>query len=310
MGRSGHEFIFIYGKIVRNFIYCLLFLSLELHAQSGNLSYLVYEKGQGDFRIFNSLYFEKNKQLNSSDEYVFFNVQPEFLLGVGRDLNVGVRFRLRNVIRSSHVNLSDVLRFSQMAKNGLSYRRYGLSGTELFLRHKTSAHTPSLSVQHTIGIPLGKSLEGTDVLGYLDWAGWSYHGQCFYNVLLDKIQLFAEMGLRFDNLTSGLFKKESSYFVYAGIPISFLPGYLIHPQHFTYLLFQTNPRWSVSRSFSSADPKILFDPFTQIGFGYKFFFIHQMEIETIGTLFFSDHADKSAYTISLGLRYYMGRYLY
>lgn len=292
------------------FLYLFLLTSLWAQAQSGNLSYLVYGKGQGDFRLFNSMYFEKNSEFSAPEEYVFFNVQPEFLYGIGAGLNLGARLRLRNVIRSNNITGADLLSFKQKGKNGLNYQRYGISGVDIFLRHDLGQHLSSWSVQHTIGLPIGKDLEGTEILGYLDWSGGSYHGQLFYNVLWDKFQLFTELGIRLDNLTTGMFKKESDYFVYAGLPMSVLPGFLILPQHFTYLLFQANPRWSFSRPFSMTNPKILLDPFAQIGLGYKLFFARHMEFETIGTLFFSDYQHKNAFTWSLGWRYYLGRDLY
>ena len=93
--------------------------------------------------------------------------------------------------------------------------------------------------------------------------------------------------------------------------MSFLPGIKINEKHFVYLLSQaTIRRWSISKNYynNQVYRNIYEDAYYQIGIGYKWFILPQLEIEPIATLFF-DNPGKStkAYTLNLGLRYYLNK---
>lgn len=251
------------------------------------------------------MYIENAFVLKDKLKTIYNTTSATFIYGINSRFNLGIRPRLRKVYRSTHPNVSEFFQASSYFDSDISFSRLALSGMEFIVRHPIKLNNINFTLQHQLGLPLGQNLEGSSSEAYIDWDGWSMHSQIFYSYYKDPFQIFIEAGIRADNLTSGTLLGLSTYFTYASIPISALPGFSIDSRNHIYLLTQYTPRWALQNQADS-----YYDPYANLGLGYKLFFLKNYEIEFIATRFFSNAMVNSSYTFNLGLRKIWGKNLY
>ncbi|NOT38498.1 MAG: hypothetical protein HOP11_14085 [Saprospiraceae bacterium] len=283
----------------------LFFLYSSLILSQAFTYTLCYEKSQMELQLFNNLYSE-NRVITKDKLHTFYNtLSSTFIYGINSKLNIGVRPRLRKVFRSTHPTVGDFLKIKEHYLSDISFSRLAITGSELIIRHPITIKNIQFTFQHQIGFPIGNNLSGNSQKAYIDWDGWSLHSQVFYSYYRNKFQLFAESGIRADNITSGTILGLSSYFSYASIPTTVLPGYSINQRNHIYFLCQYTPRWSFQDQVESN-----YDPYANLGLGFKHFFLNNYEIEFIGSRFYTYIQGVNSYTISIGLRKIWGRDLY
>lgn len=285
----------------------LLSSSLVLKSQNANPSFMVYEQGQADVRFFANTYLEK--PLKGSD-YLFNTLFADVMAGTSGRVNVGLRIRYRTVLRDDDLGPGDAWTFQNRELDSVgNYKRHGLSGAELLIRHKIFGKLRGLSMQHSLGFPAGNQLQQHLNRGFLDWDGLTWHSQLFLNYLRGRFQIFSDLGVRAENLQARMFDKNRSSYFSIGYPCSVLPGFLMGRQHYLYALMQILPGHSFQRYASNGPLTTNFNFQHQWGIGYKFFFLKKWELELIGSLFNPD-GDRPAYTMNLGVRRFWGRLLY
>ncbi|MEO6190573.1 MAG: hypothetical protein ABIO44_09710 [Saprospiraceae bacterium] len=295
------------NRIVSFLIILSIFYSSKSRSQAFTNS-LCHDKNHSDLKILENIYIEKQNSTFGLSYSSYHTFIPEFIYGISSNLNIGIQLRLRTVYRSDTYEPSKIFQFKNSFTSSNYYQRYGLSGMEFIIRYPVKWFNYNFTMQHQIGIPLGKDLEGSAKKGYIDWNHFIIHNQIMTTFNLNKFQIYSEVGLRVENLSLDIldpFSSKNNYFCYLGFPISILPVYSLHPQHHIYCLFQINPRIAFS-----SDSKNYYDPYYQLGFGYKFFFSKSYEIELITTRFITNDKNKTAYTFNLGIRKYWGRSIY
>ncbi|MCC6814983.1 MAG: hypothetical protein IT267_01060 [Saprospiraceae bacterium] len=275
-----------------------LFYTYNTIIYSQAFSYsMVYTKGQSEFQIFNNLYTER-KTLSKDYLYTYYNTLFfTYIFGLNSNFNVGLRPRIRRVVRKTLPSLSEIISFNSLYNSSIDYTRSAFTGIELIVRHPIHLGNTQFTIQHQIGIPIGPDNQGSDKKAFIDWTGTILHTQLFYSYYLNNLQIFIESGIRLENVTKGTLTGGSLYFTYLGFPITFLPGFAINSKNHIYLQFQLTPRWALQNQ--SRD---YYDPYGQFGLGYKFFFQKKYEIELLFSRFYSTADLNYAYTINIGFR--------
>lgn len=286
----------------------LLLLMIKLNAQDAFIAYGMYPKKSGDVRSFVNYYRSDYnfKQVNSKSSTEFLSYYPSVIYGLNNQLNVGLRLKYRQVRFIDHLKYED-----PPAPENNTYHRNRFTACELLLRHAIGAKFKHISLNHSLSLPLGRDLSGQNGKDYIDWNGIGWTSEIYYSNLYKRLQIFSSLGIQLENIERGVFHKNQSSYLVIGIPMSFLPGIKINEKHFVYLLSQaTIRRWSISKNYynNQVYRNIYEDAYYQIGIGYKWFILPPLEIEPIATLFF-DNPGKStkAYTLNLGLRYYLNK---
>jgi hypothetical protein len=285
------------------FIY-LIFLTRMSIAQDynqANYSTTLYAKGKGDIRIFTNLYQEKICNPTDSRYYHFLSIIPEGIFAFHHKYNLGIRAKLRSVTLASKFNFFSTFAFKENSQP--FYSNYDVSSISPFIRHGFDLFGKTATAQHSISIPI--LTRKSD--GFIDWDGVSLQSQLFLNFTKKSINYFVDFGYLIENIDGTLFSDED-LFIPISFPISFLPGYFLQRQHYVYLLSQFTPKWDFTRNLIIPQGTTIsfdFNPYGQIGLGYKFFTNHGLEIEMISTYFSNFQKNHTAFTWNLGLRKYI-----
>lgn len=291
-----------------NILWILVLFIAKINAQDAFLAYGMYPKKSGDVRSFVNYYRSDYnfKQVNSKSSTQFLSYYPSIIYGLNNQLNVGFRLKYRQVC------FIDLLKYEDPpAPENNTYHRNRFTAYELLLRHAIGAKFKHISLNHSLSLPLGRDLSGQNGKDYIDWNGIGWTSEIYYSNYYKRLQIFSSLGIQFENIERGVFRKNQSSYLVIGIPVSFLPGIKINEKHFVYLLSQaTIVRWSISKYYynNQVHRSTFADAYYQIGIGYKWFILPQFEIEPIATLFI-DNPDNftKAYTLNLGLRYYLNK---
>ncbi len=287
--------------------FCFFICLYSLTGQNANPSFMVYDRGQSDVRFFTNTYLEKPE---SGPDYLFHTLFADVMAGTSGRVNVGLRMRYRTVLRGEGLGPADAWTFQNKDLDSVgNYKRHGLAGAEILIRHNLLGSLNCLSMQHSLGVPAGNQLQQHLNKGFLDWDGLTWHSQLFLNYIAGKFQLFSDLGIRFENIHRRILDKNKPAYFTISYPCSVLPGILPNPRHYFYALIQLIPGHSFQRNGSDRSLSPDFNFQHQWGMGYKFFFGKRWELEAIGSLFNPD-ADNRAYTLNLGIRHYWGRVLY
>jgi hypothetical protein len=274
-------------------------LLIPIVAQSQNkglVSYLLYEKGKGEVRVFDNHYQEITPDVI---QHLFNTIYGEVLYGISHHYNIGLKLKFRKVKKDIGLDWNDVFISAPKKNHPESYNRTGITAVQLVLRHAGFRTQSRWAWQHQVSIPLGNNLEGKE---YIDWNGCSVHSQLFFSDQLGSVFLFSEIGMYGENISSENFQSGGNYFSYLGIPCSVLPGMYLSKRHFLYALIQLTPRWSF-QSLANANISKHFTPYGNFGMGWKYSPFQFLEAECIVSRFHQWEPSIPAVTCNVGLRY-------
>ena len=149
----------------------------------------------------------------------------------------------------------------------------------------------NFSVQSTLSFPVGKNLAGTSNSPYIDWNGISFLTQLFNDKTLgSNFSLFTELDFFIEDIgpSSGNHANRFS------TPVTAIISYFPNQKTTLYALGGFSPFWQST-----------FDYFMQGGFGGKYQFTPNFEIELLYTGFtnkFLNETGGKAATYNIGIR--------
>lgn len=272
----------------------------------------LYQKGEYEIHFYNNYYSQKDK-LSGSETFNsrtnFFSTFGQFLYGISPRLNIGLELKFRSVNQNDRM-LSSTFNALQFKNEGfleddigrIGYSRIGLTAIAPRIKYQPFRDLVNISFQHTIYIPVGSNLEGSDETGWIDWSKPSFYTQMFYDETLgEHFGFFAELGLLFENI-GGAFLRQSAGYYQIATPINFIINYFVDDISTLYLLINASPRWGfqVNQDLASNNNSI---PYSQYGVGYKLFLSSKIQLEFLYSRFYSNIPGRSANTFNLGFRY-------
>ncbi len=298
---------------LRSILFFLL-LAGHLLAQRDDLPYLpskLYDTGGYEIHLFNNYFTWSDGAPKTNYKYDFFTSNLQFLYGISTKLNVGLDVKLRSVSQTSGTDIPafEALQWKNTGKydDGLTkgYRRSGVTALGLRWKIAPFENVPNFSIQQTVYIPLGKELEGSATNGFIDWGGYSFFTQLYYDhSVTSKVSLFVESDLIIENIGKAMFGQEDGYYQMS-TPVSVILSYFPNPLHTFYGLINVAPQWGTT---VKADPLMrtpAYTPFNQYGVGYKYAITRRILAEVIWTRFFNPSAQARIYTYNFGIRYFV-----
>ncbi len=251
------------------------------------------KKGSIETKIFNNLYTQKiGFEGNLTDRSTFFTTSVSFLYGLNDRFNVGFNTRYRRV-RNDKLpsNVFNVFGSNLDADSGESNRQ-GFTAFGPQIRYAPVPKWENFSIQSSFVFPIGNELAGGASGPYIDWNGATWWTQVFNDFPIGtKFSLFTEL----DFLLEDIGGKDSNINRFS-TPVIAIFSYNPTPKLILYTLGGFSPFWQSE-----------FDYFVQGGFGAKYQFTPNLELE----LLFTDFTNKflqsenggQAATYNLGLRF-------
>ncbi len=305
--------------ITRSILLLFIFMSSTLFAQQEGGRYLpskLYDRGGYEVHLFNN-YFTQGQALGRlKSRYDFFTSDLQFLYGLSTKLNIGLDIKLRSVAQTlaakdptfRALKWSNKGRFNTSGATG--YARSGWTAIGLRWKLAPIASIPNFSIQQTVYIPTKSDLEGSSTNGFLDWSGYSFHTQLYYDHnVSSKVSLFVESDLIIENIGKAMFGKAVGYYQYS-TPVSIILSYFPNSTHTIYGLINAAPQWGTSvqeveeRGIVSTTG---YSPYNQYGLGYKYALSHRILAEVIWTRFFNSTVNTKIYTYNFGIRYFVNK---
>lgn len=272
----------------------------------------LYQNGEYEVHFYNNYYAQKDK-LNGANEFNsrtnFFTVFGQFLYGISPRLNLGIELKLRSVNQNNRM-LSSTFNAFQFKNEGfledemgtIGYSRVGLTAIAPRIKYQPFKDLINISFQHTLYIPLGSALEGSEETGWIDWSKPSFYTQMFYDETLGgKFGFFAELGFILENIGGALLRQNEGFYQVA-TPMNFIVNYFVDNVSTLYFLINASPRWGiqVNQNLNASSSSI---PYSQYGAGYKLFISSKIQLEILYSRFYSNIPGQSANTFNLGIRY-------
>jgi len=271
----------------------------------------LYKKGLYEIHLFNNLYYEQSK--NQTNSQSFHSTLGRFLYGVNNRLNIGFDFRYRwtgqcnNGVQGAFHNF---LTESTSTDPNDCLSRVELSGFGPKIKYTPNRKRANLSIQHSLIFPLGSNYDGKDGEIFIDYDGLLLFNQLFYDQPInEQFTLFFEIGLNVEGLPLDFFTKESTFFQIS-TPLTFIPSWFPDRRQTVYALFNMAPAFFYSvEAPNQGNPNqdnrfnASFNPWAQIGLGYKYRFLEKLEAELLYTSFHNS-TEKRAHTFNLGLRFW------
>jgi len=285
---------------------------LEESAQRYYYSRL-YGKGQYEAHLFNNYFTASDVPQFDGDfnkRSNFFTMWGQFLYGYSDKLNIGFDIRLRSVNQNFRENTSswDAFKFKNEGLEAdstgrLFYSRTALTGIGPKVKYQPLKNIPNITFQHTLLLPLGKNLEGSESEGYIDWNNPILINQAFYDQDLGSdLSLFLEFGITVESLSGSVFR-QSEGFYQLSTPFNIIMSYFMDDRSTLYGLVNATPRWANT---VNEDLEVIrrSDSFNQFGLGYKYFFTDNIQMEVLYTVFNGTVTNRKASTFNIGFRYY------
>jgi len=283
-------------------------------AGDGSFRYIVaalYDRGEYEINIFNNLFYSLSDHdgTDYTSSSTFYSLLGQFLYGINPRLNVGFDIRLRSVESSQGERASrfNALSFPSSGFTENGYTRTGLSAFGPRIKYAPFRNYGNISVQHTLYIPFGKNLQSKDGLGFLDWDGFTFLTQFFYDQQIgSKFGLFAEADLHFENIDGKVFGGEEGTYYQISTPLTLIGSWYANKSVTVYGLMGSAPQWGFSLQSADVEgnrsKEILSNPFSQYGLGFKYLFGTRLQAEVLFTSFHNGTGKKSS-TMNFGLRY-------
>ncbi len=265
----------------------------------------LYNKGKYEVNMFNNYYSQTDKESSKSD---FFTSTWSYLYGINSKLNIGLDVRIRSTVKGnkSAVSSFNALNFRGSQRdtdeNGeiIKSTRAGISAIGLKVKYQISSWSPNLTFQHVLYIPTASA----DFTGFFDWdSPYLLNDVYFDRELNDKSSIFVDVGFYIENMNSALFRSGDGYYQIS-TPLTLIYSYFPTKKSTVYALGNMVPKWGVNVSQGGDEASVAWDPFWQVGVGFKYFLTDKLQAEVLYTKFYSNTEDRTASTYNFGVRYY------
>ena len=276
----------------------------ELRYFASNL----YSKGSYEMGSFSNYYTQRVKINTTDQQQDFFTSTTTFLYGINKRLNIGLDVRYRSTQAGSPDRLSTfggLFVFKEELEtdsdgNTLKSARVGISALGLRIKYQPIKSIKNLSFQHVINMPLIGSSEA----GFLDWESPYIISDAFYDQLIgSKGSVFVSGGLHLENINSAFFRSGDGY-TQISTPFTGIYSYFPDAKTTIYFLGNIAPKWGYNVSDGGAQSQAIWDPYGQIGIGFKYFIWDNFQIELLYTKFFTNTEGFNANTFNFGTRFY------
>ncbi len=243
-------------------------------------------KGTIETKWFNNLYTQQTGNgENLTDRSTFFTSSLSFLYGVSNRFNAGFDLRYRRVRNERLPNSA----FHVFGDGDDGQSRQGVTSIGPKIRWAPIEALPNFSVQSAFWIPVGEDLEGNDQQPYIDWDGATWVTQVFNDFSIgSEFSLFTEIDFWLEDIGD---ENDLNRF---STPATVIFSYFPNPKTTLYALSNFSPFWQED-----------FDYFAQAGFGAKYQFTPNFELELLYTAFTNEFLQQNngrASTLNLGIR--------
>ena len=244
--------------------------------------------GSIELKIFNNLYSQRSGSKDAlTDRASFFTTSASFLYGVKPRLNLGFVTRYRRVDNSTLPSSP----FDVLKKGREGFSRQGITAFGPQIRYAPIPKWGNFSIQSNIAFPIGKDLSGSSTQPYIDWGAVSWTTQFFNDRSIGSyFSFFTDIGIIWEDI--GRFSKgRINQF---STPATAILSYFPNRKTTFYALAGVSPYF-----------RIPFDYFLQGGFGTKYQFTPNIELELLYTGFTNTYLLQTrgdAQTFNVGLR--------
>lgn len=245
-------------------------------------------KGSFEFKIFNNLYSQKTgSDEGFSNRSSFFTTSLSAFYGLTNRFNIGLNTRFRKV-RNNALPSSP---FSVFGSGGEGSSRSGITAIGPQIRYAPNPKWENFSIQSSFVFAVGEDLTGNAELPFIDWNGATWNTQFFNDFSIgNKFSLFTEIDFLIEDIGSAENNRANRFSTPVTLIFSFVPSNKLT----LYTLAGYAPFWQSE-----------FDYFNQFGFGTKYQFTPNLELELLYTDFsnkFLSNNSGQAQTFNLGLR--------
>lgn len=246
-------------------------------------------KGSVELKVFNNLYTQRTgSEENLTDRATFFTTSLTALYGVSNRFNAGISTRYRRV-RNDQLPSSPLDVFGS-GEAGTS--RSGITAFGPQIRYAPFEKLENFSIQSSFVFPIGEDLAGSATEPYIDWNGATWHTQFFNDISIgSRFSIFTEI----DFLLEDIGNKADGHINRFSTPGILIFSYFPNPKTTLYTIGGFSPFWQSE-----------FDYFVQGGFGAKYQFTPNFELELLYTSFtnkFLRDTGGDAATFNFGIRY-------
>jgi len=249
-------------------------------------------KGGVEVKIFNNLYTQRttNNEGALANRSTFFTTSLSFLYGVNNRFNAGFVTRYRRV-RNDNLPSNATAVFGSSTGEGVS-QRTGLTAFGPQIRYAPVEKWENFSIQSSFVFPIGEDLAGSSSQPYIDWTGSTWNTQLFNDFSIgNSFSLFTELDILIEDIGNA----DDGHLNRFSTPATLILSYNPNQKTTLYALGGFSPYWQSE-----------FDYFAQGGFGAKYQFTPNLELELLYTgftnQFLSDTGGKAA-TYNVGFRF-------
>lgn len=247
-------------------------------------------KGGVEVKIFNNLYTQRTVNGEDSkltDRSTFFTSSLSVLYGLSNRFNVGINTRYRRV-RNDGLP-SSALGVFGVGESGSS--RQGITAFGPQIRYAPVEKWTNFSIQSSFVFPIGEDLAGSNTQPYIDWNGATWNTQFFNDFSIgNNFSLFTELDILIEDIgfSDNNINRIST-------PVVLIFSYNPNKKTTLYTIGGYSPYWQSE-----------FDYFIQGGFGAKYQFTPNLELELLYTgfdsKFLNDNGGRAA-TYNVGFRF-------
>ena len=249
-------------------------------------------EGGVEVKIFNNLYTQRTvgNEGDLVDRSTFFTTALSFLYGVNNRFNAGFVTRYRRV-RNDNLPSNATAVFGSSTGEGIS-NRSGFTSIGPQIRYAPVKAWENFSIQSSFVFPIGEDLAGSNTQPYIDWNGSTWTTQLFNDFSIgNSFSLFTELDFILEDIGSS----KNNHINRFSTPVTTILSYSPNTKTVLYALGGFSPYWQSE-----------FDYFLQGGFGAKYQFTPNLELELLYTgftnKFLSDTGGKAA-TYNVGFRF-------
>jgi len=250
------------------------------------------KKGTTETKIFNNLYTQRTgSEDNLTNRSSFFTTSVSFLYGLQDRFNVGFVTRFRRV-RNDNLPSNVLGVFSSNLESGESNRQ-GFTALGPQIRYAPVPKWKNFSIQSSFVFSIGDELEGEGGPDrpFIDWNGATWNTQVFNDFPIgNSFSLFTEIDFLIEDI--GNADDNLNRF---STPVTTIFSYNPTSKLVLYALAGYSPFWQDE-----------FDYFAQGGFGAKYQFTPNLELELLYTDFtnkFLSNSGGQAATYNVGFRF-------
>ncbi len=245
-------------------------------------------KGTFEIKLFNNLYSQRTgSEGNLTDRSTFLTSTQSVLFGLTDRLNVGLFSRYRRVANEA-LPVSPLHVFS--GGDSGSFRQ-GLTGLGPQIRFAPVPKWQNFSIQSAFLFAIGDDLSGSATQPFIEWDGPIWITQIFNDFPIgDRFSLFTEVAVWWEDIGS----EANGHINRLSTPATAIFSFNANRKTIFYVLGSYSPFWQEE-----------FDYFYQGGFGAKYQFTPNLELELLYTDFtnqFLQNSGGQAATYNLGFR--------